>query len=33
MGKKKRIWAYSGSLIKPIGRYITKIDIVYNPRD
>ena len=33
MAKKKRIWAYTGSMIKPIARYFKKIKVVINPHD
>ena len=33
MGKKKRIWVYSGSLIAPLSRYFLNLNIITNTKD
>jgi len=33
MAKKKRIWAYTGSLIAPLSRYFQTLKVTINPRD
>lgn len=33
MAKKKRIWAYTGSMISPIAKYIISLKVTLNVND
>lgn len=33
MGKKKRVWVYTGSLIQPLARYFLNLNIKLNSKD
>ena len=33
MAKKKRVWAYTGSLLAPISRYFLNLSVTTNPYD